>query len=105
MDANGYPQLIGPGMIYPFVPGSNRRAIHLIARAQNLSNLARILGGNFSHPIVDKTGLNGLYDFTLEFAIGSLDPAQATPRKSPRPPFQTQFRNNSALSWNPLKSL
>jgi uncharacterized protein (TIGR03435 family) len=74
-DAKGYPQLDRPGMIYPFLPGSNGHAMHLIARAQNLSNLTRILSGIFGHPIVDKTDLAGLYDFTLEFAMGTVDVA------------------------------
>jgi uncharacterized protein (TIGR03435 family) len=75
MDAKGYQQLARPGMIYPFVPGSDGHAIHLIARAQKLGDLARILGGQMGHPVVDKTGLGGLYDFTLEFAVGTLDVA------------------------------
>jgi uncharacterized protein (TIGR03435 family) len=83
MDSKGYPQLARPGMIYPSVPGSNGHAIHLIARAQNLPDLARILSGIFGHPIVDKTGLNGLYDFTLEFAMGTLDVADAAAPEIP----------------------
>jgi uncharacterized protein (TIGR03435 family) len=83
MDSKGYPQLARPGMIYPAVPGSDGHAIHLIARAQKLSDLARILGGQMGHPIIDKTGLNGLYDFTLEFAMGTLDVANAYAREIP----------------------
>ena len=83
MDAKGYPQLARPGMIYPSVPGSDGHAIHLIARAQKLGDLARILGGQMGHPVVDKTGLTGLYDFTLEFAVGTLDVANTYAREIP----------------------
>ncbi len=82
-DSKGYPQLARPGMIYPSVPGSDGHAIHLIARAQKLADLARILGGQMGHPIIDKTSLNGLYDFTLEFAVGTLDVANTYAREIP----------------------
>lgn len=83
MDSKGYQQLARPGMIYPSVPGSEGHAIHLIARAQKLAELARILGGQMGHPIVDKTGLSGLYDFTLEFVVGTLDVANTYAREIP----------------------
>jgi uncharacterized protein (TIGR03435 family) len=83
MDTKGYPQLARPGMIYPSVPGSDGHAIHLIARAQKLADLARILGGQMGHPVVDKTGLAGFYDFTLEFAMGTLDVANTYAREIP----------------------
>lgn len=85
-DSKGYPQLARPGMIYPSVPGSNGHAIHLIARAQTVPDLARFLGGNFQHPIVDKTGLSGRYDFTLEFALETLTPNDDPEVSSPRIP-------------------
>jgi uncharacterized protein (TIGR03435 family) len=83
MDSKGYPQLARPGMIYPSVPGSDGHAIHLIARAQKLADLARILGGQLGHPIIDKTGLTGYYDFTLEFAMVTLDVANTYAREIP----------------------
>ncbi len=91
-DANGYPQLNRPGMIYPFVPGSNGHAIHLIARAQKLSDLARILGGIFQHPIADNTGLSGFYDFTLDFTSGTIEasPSDATGDAAPGIPDALQ---------------
>jgi uncharacterized protein (TIGR03435 family) len=35
------------------------------------------------HPLIDKTGLTGFYDFTLEFAMGTLDVANAYAREIP----------------------
>jgi len=85
-DSKGYPQPDRPGMIYPPVPGSNGNAMHLIARAQVIPDLARILSGLYRHPIVDKTGLTARYDFTLEFALESLAPTDATDDLPPRIP-------------------
>jgi uncharacterized protein (TIGR03435 family) len=66
-----YPELDRPGMIYPFVLGSNGHAIHLIARAQTFQGLARFISGQLHTPLVDRTGLTELYDFTLEFELES----------------------------------
>ena len=39
-----------------------------------MSELARMIGDQLRHPVVDKTGLTGKYDYTLEFpAMESLD--------------------------------
>jgi uncharacterized protein (TIGR03435 family) len=77
---DGYPLLSGPGMIYPYLSGSNGKVIHLIARAQTPGDLARILTGLIHGPIVDDNSLAGRYDFTLDFAV---EPgAEAPPRRS-----------------------
>ena len=68
IDEKGYMKLARPGMIYPFLQGSNGKAVHLIARAQMLSDLAKILTGFVRGPVVDTTGLTGRYDFTLDFS-------------------------------------
>ena len=71
VDEKGYMKLARPGMIYPFLQGSNSKAIHLIARAQLLSDLGRILVSFVHGPVDDSTGLSGRYDFTLDFSIDS----------------------------------
>jgi uncharacterized protein (TIGR03435 family) len=38
-----------------------------VAKAQSLSQLAIMLGSQLRRPVLDKTGLTGKYDFTLEF--------------------------------------
>lgn len=68
-DARGYPQLARPGLtvlatrIVSHIP-----VIHLTARARTLSELAKFLSGAFASPIIDKTGLNGRYDFEFDYA-------------------------------------
>jgi uncharacterized protein (TIGR03435 family) len=40
-----------------------------------ISELVRILKGSTDRPVLDKTGLKGSYDFTLECSRGTADPA------------------------------
>jgi uncharacterized protein (TIGR03435 family) len=67
-DRNGFPVLDGPGVA--MMEGVRGRAVitFLTARAQPLSALVDLLSREFRMPIVDKTGLTGKFDFTLEFA-------------------------------------
>jgi uncharacterized protein (TIGR03435 family) len=67
-DANGFPQLEGPGML--MMEGVKGRAVisYLTARSQSISALADRLSREFRMPIVDKTGLAGRFDFKLEYA-------------------------------------
>jgi len=49
-------------------------------RANSLENFARMLGSAMDRPVIDQTGIKGLFNFHLEFA-----PDEATPR-FPLPP-------------------
>jgi uncharacterized protein (TIGR03435 family) len=85
MDANGFPQLERPGLIIMLRPGANGTlTAHLTARAQSMSGLVGILANEMKHPVVDKTGLKGNYDFNLEYAPEGM-PAGMMP---PPPPGQ-----------------
>jgi uncharacterized protein (TIGR03435 family) len=70
-DAKGYPQLLRPGITVVLKNNSGPFALHLMARAQTLSELAKTLKVYLGNPIVDKTGLSDRYDFTLDFLRGS----------------------------------
>ena len=67
-DANGFPQLDGPGLV--MMEGVKGRAVisYLTAKSQPLLALVDMLSREFRMPIVDKTGLTGMFDFKLEFA-------------------------------------
>jgi uncharacterized protein (TIGR03435 family) len=70
IDANGFPQLPGAGLIVMISPGSNGSpTAHMTARAQTISDLANFLGNqlNLDKPVVDQTGLTGKYDFNVEY--------------------------------------
>jgi uncharacterized protein (TIGR03435 family) len=68
MDANGFPQLPGPGLIVMIGPGANGSlTAHMTARAQSPSDLAGMLGNELNKPVVDQTGISGKFDFNLEY--------------------------------------
>jgi uncharacterized protein (TIGR03435 family) len=58
-----------------------RGSVHLTARAVTTSKLADLLSPDAGRPVVDKTGLTGLYDVRLSFV-----PVQGTPGGMPPPP-------------------
>lgn len=68
-------QLSNPGQVITIKPGRNGAVAHAVARAQPLSRLTAMVGNQIGRPVLDKTGLNGKYDFDLEFTFPM--PAQA----------------------------
>jgi uncharacterized protein (TIGR03435 family) len=62
-------KLVGPGLVTFVFPGPGGARGELTAVAQGLSGLVTLLSNQLGHPVVDKTGLTGQYDFTLEFAV------------------------------------
>jgi uncharacterized protein (TIGR03435 family) len=61
--------------------GGNR---HLLARAQTLEQVASLLDAAAGHPVIDKTGLTGKYDFDVEFDL-SQPPAPGDNANRPNP--------------------
>jgi uncharacterized protein (TIGR03435 family) len=78
---DGFPQLPPgrPNMIMMARPGQMRMA----ATMQPMDRIADMLGNQLGTAVVDKTGLTGKYDFTLEFA---LDPGKGLLPGLPPPP-------------------
>ncbi|HEY1759764.1 MAG TPA: TIGR03435 family protein [Bryobacteraceae bacterium] len=56
----------GPNDLIVMGDGDARR---LVARAQSLAQVAAFLAQVAGHPVLDKTGLAGRYDFSVEFDI------------------------------------
>ena len=65
---DGNYRLDSPGMVWRPIFMARVQSFHLMARAQRLPDLARMLGPMMRTHIVDKTGLAGRYDFTLDFS-------------------------------------
>jgi uncharacterized protein (TIGR03435 family) len=63
-------QLLSPGVVSTIFPSPNPRA-HTVARAQTISQLAAILSNQLNRPVLDKTGLTGKYDFTIDYNPGA----------------------------------
>jgi uncharacterized protein (TIGR03435 family) len=90
LDKNGFPEMNGPGLIMLIQVGATGGPVgHVVARAQPLSGLATMLGNQTNRPVVDKTGLTGKYDFSLEYTpnlgIGGLPLPPPPPGAQPGP--------------------
>jgi len=64
-------ELLSPGVVSMVSPGPSAR-FHTVARAQPISQLAAMLSNNLNRPVLDKTGLTGKYDFTLDYNVSGL---------------------------------
>jgi uncharacterized protein (TIGR03435 family) len=83
MDKNGVPELSAPGLIMMMRMGPTGPSAHMVGKAQTTEQLAGMVGNELDRPVVDKTGLTGKYDFTLEFAPDRL---RMMPLGGPAPP-------------------
>jgi uncharacterized protein (TIGR03435 family) len=63
-DQNG--GLAGPGFVTTIMPNGQA---HTMAKGQTLSRLLTLLGGQLHRPVLDKTGLTGKYDFSIDFKM------------------------------------
>ena len=69
VNKDGVQQLNGTGAIVTIFPGSNAATARMVARGLPASEIASRLAGYRRHPVIDKTGLPGKYDFVLEFTL------------------------------------
>jgi uncharacterized protein (TIGR03435 family) len=88
LDKNGFPQLGAPGLIMMMTMGPSGPNARMVAKAQTTSQLASNIGNQLNRPVVDKTGLTGKYDFTLEYAPepGSFPAPPGMMGRGPGPP-------------------
>jgi uncharacterized protein (TIGR03435 family) len=80
-------ELAGPGLVTTITPGGRA---HSVAKAQPLSKVTAMLGNALRRPVLDKTGLTGNYDFTIDFVLDMsrlqpLPPGQPGPGASANP--------------------
>lgn len=64
-DKNGSLEMNGYGAIVTIFPDGPRARMD--AKGLTMADFAARLGGMVRHPVLDQTGLNGRYDFVLEF--------------------------------------
>jgi len=81
---DGFPDLPPnrPGMIASNRANSDGFSVRIKAQRQPLASLAKLLRTATERPVVEKTGLTGDFDFTLEFMRGGLN---ASPVKGDLP--------------------
>src|ERR1700733_10253847 len=58
--------LNGPGYVTTLTPTGEA---HSVAKAQPLSRLTAALGNVLHRPVIDRTGLTGKYDFSIDFKL------------------------------------
>jgi uncharacterized protein (TIGR03435 family) len=85
LDADGFPQLTRPGMTTMNTIVNGVPVARLTARAQPIWRIVGMLRAAVQKPVIDKTGLTGKYDFTLEYAPGGAM-AVASPSSQGNPP-------------------
>jgi len=65
--------LASPGQINRVTPGENGMLmVHAVAKAQPISQLTTSLTNQLNHPVLDKTGLVGQYDYTLDYTMNRI---------------------------------
>jgi uncharacterized protein (TIGR03435 family) len=75
----GFPRL-PPGQERALVAGLGPAGqLRLNIRKETCGQLAVMLTGYFNQPVIDATGLDGAYDFTLEYMPGHMRRADGTP--------------------------
>jgi uncharacterized protein (TIGR03435 family) len=80
----GFPTLpAGPGLVVNFSSSGAYQLVRTRGQQQPISALARTLRAPGQEPVVDKTGLTGKYDFTLEY---TMDVPAARPAGDVDPP-------------------
>ena len=70
MGADGYPQLLHPGIIIAPHNVAGVYSNHLIAKAQTIADFTKMLRNLLAAHVVDHSGLTGRYDFTLDWIPG-----------------------------------
>jgi uncharacterized protein (TIGR03435 family) len=86
-DSEGYPELIGPGLIMMEGAKAGGVIVFLTAKSQPISALVHLLSREFQMPIGDQTGLQGNFDFKLAFAPKA--PGELPPPTAPESPTNT----------------
>lgn len=71
-------ELLTPGVVSRVSPGAPPK-VHTMARAQPISQLTAMLSNQLGHPVLDRTGLTGRYDFTLDYGASGMGPGPAPP--------------------------
>jgi uncharacterized protein (TIGR03435 family) len=88
---NGKPDFSGTGLIiaiFPSNPGQADAEAHMVAKGLTMPEIAVKFSQQQRHPVIDKTGLTGRYDFTVEYTLdlSRLPPPPGLPPQPPRDP-------------------
>lgn len=90
-DKNGTPEMNGYGTIVAIFPTANGVTASMRGKGLTLSDIAARVAADRRHPVIDKTGLSGRYDFVLDYTpdVSGLPPLPPPPDGAPVPPSPT----------------
>lgn len=97
--AKGGPKLKSSDSDYGISTNSNRTRLHVTAKA-TMQRFAEFLSEQVARPVTDQTGLTGLYDFTVDWA---LDDVIAPPDSSAGPSVFTALQEQLGLKLDSAK--
>jgi uncharacterized protein (TIGR03435 family) len=99
-DRSGEPEL-SPGrhgkLVIPLSDGRSRQS----GRMQTITEIIEMCARELGQPVVDGTGLQGAYDYNIDFARSPDDPAE--PKPDSETPFLTAFQGQLGLRLEPKK--
>jgi uncharacterized protein (TIGR03435 family) len=82
--------------------GGGRRGYEFIAHGATMKSLAEAMEGQFQTPVSDETGLNGKYDFTLQYHGSTTD--DSTDDGTVWPPLVTAIQDQLGLKLKATKA-
>jgi len=100
-------ELLSPGVVATIFPEAAGARVHMVAKAQPVSKLTETLSNTLGHPVLDRTGLTGKYDYTLDYAMNvsglQLPPsppgaAPGNDASEPRPDLAAAFQQQLGLT-------
>jgi len=98
VDKNGLREMNGWGSIATIFPGDTGATVRMQAKGLTLPDIASRLAGPLGHPVIDKTGLAGRHDFTLEYEMGPLPRAPTPPRPNSLNPADAATEPGSTVA-------
>jgi uncharacterized protein (TIGR03435 family) len=82
--------------------GNSRDGFDTVCHGCSIGMVANMLGGSFGRPVVDKTGLDGKFDFTVHYS-GTKESVQEPGDISPLPPLFIAIQEQLGLKLEPAK--
>jgi uncharacterized protein (TIGR03435 family) len=77
--------LASPGQVMTIFPRESGASIHTVAKGQPISRLTALLGSALNRPVLDKTGLAGQYDYSIDYTFDQAALPPPTPGNGPGP--------------------
>ncbi len=82
--------------------GGSNVGFDYVAHGCSMDDIVQMLAAQFGHPVVDRTGLTGKYDFTLRYHDTRLSERSADDM-DPVPPLDTAIQDQLGLKLKPTK--